>query len=200
MNRSAEDSLKFLKDLAKKYRVQGIANEVFNNPKFTIWPASASRTNHHYRQGGLVEHTAEVVELCLINNNYFEDNKHSNEMALFLAALFHDVGKMWDYQPKPPEDSLAFNYYKLPPSLYQEWIITDHKLKIHHISRSALEWQKAAVGLDEKIQDEVLHAILSHHGLKEWGSPVQPQTRIAWLLHLCDGISARMDDCDTRTK
>ena len=44
--------------------------------------------------------------------------------------------------------------------------------------------------------DEVLHAILSHHGRREYGSPVSPSTRIAWLLHLCDSISARMFDCN----
>lgn len=28
-------------------------------------------------------------------------------------------------------------------------------------------------------------------------SPVAQKTRVAWLLHLCDGISARMDDAET---
>jgi len=45
-----------------------------------------------------------------------------------------------------------------------------------------------------EMHDEVLHAILAHHNLREWGSPISPATRTAWLLHLCDSISARMDD------
>ena len=35
------------------------------------------------------------------------------------------------------------------------------------------------------------------HGQREWGSPVMPKSRVAWLLHLSDGISARMADCET---
>jgi 23S rRNA maturation-related 3'-5' exoribonuclease YhaM len=44
--------------------------------------------------------------------------------------------------------------------------------------------------------DEVTHAILSHHGQREWGSPVRPATKLAWILHTCDMMSARVNDCD----
>jgi len=50
---------------------------------------------------------------------------------------------------------------------------------------------------DNELHDKVLHAILAHHGCREAGSPVAPKTREAWLVHFCDGISARMDDADT---
>jgi 23S rRNA maturation-related 3'-5' exoribonuclease YhaM len=70
-----------------------------------------------------------------------------------------------------------------------------HKKRIHHITRSALIWGEIAKDNRYKDIDEVLHAILAHHGNKEFGSPVSPQTKLAWMLHLCDGISARMNDC-----
>ena len=47
------------------------------------------------------------------------------------------------------------------------------------------------------IEDEVLHCILSHHGQRAWGSPVAPKSIEAWILHLCDGLSARADDYKT---
>lgn len=75
------------------------------------------------------------------------------------------------------------------------WCAVDHKNKIHHITRSAIVWNSASERLQSCERDEVTHAILAHHGRREWGSPVIPQTRMAWLLHLCDGISARIDDC-----
>jgi 23S rRNA maturation-related 3'-5' exoribonuclease YhaM len=71
---------------------------------------------------------------------------------------------------------------------------------IHHISRSAIIWAEAASRLYtnySKYYEPVLHAILAHHGFREAGSPVAPKTRVAWLVHLCDNISARMDDADT---
>jgi 23S rRNA maturation-related 3'-5' exoribonuclease YhaM len=45
-------------------------------------------------------------------------------------------------------------------------------------------------------QDNITHNILSHHGQRAYGSPVFPATREAWVLHLADNLSARLDDCD----
>jgi 3'-5' exoribonuclease len=38
---------------------------------------------------------------------------------------------------------------------------------------------------------QLRHCILSHHGKKEWGSPVLPSTREAVLVHQMDQIQAR---------
>ena len=82
-----------------------------------------------------------------------------------------------------------------------KWKETKHKRLIHHISRSAIEWSNSfdvewEWEYKEKYHDEVLHAILAHHGCREWGSPVAPYSKVAWLLHLSDSMSARMNDCD----
>jgi 3'-5' exoribonuclease len=92
---------------------------------------------------------------------------------------------MWDYEPVDKS--------------YNVWSGTEHKRTIHHISRSALVWNSAVATHSlkyGKYTDSVTHNILSHHGQREWGSPVMPKTKAAWLLHLCDGISARMNDAD----
>jgi 3'-5' exoribonuclease len=178
-----------LKAYAQKFNLQGVSSVVLDDPRFATWAGASKPHQHHYRKGGLAEHTLEVVELCLTNNLYFQHDKakHSDPRHLFLAALFHDAGKMWDYEPTNDEMS--------------EWTGTLHKRRIHHISRSALTWNDAynlhaPPGIELVHAEEILHAILAHHGLREWGSPVSPNTRIAWMLHLCDGISARMDDAD----
>ena len=83
---------------------------------------------------------------------------------------------------------------------YKEWGSAPHKRMIHHISRSGLVWSHNSsldVGINEKYHDAVLHAILSHHTAREFGSPVAPKSRTAWLLTLCDNLSARMADCET---
>lgn len=175
--------LEELRQLAKQFGVQGVAAEVLNDPRFVIWSGSSKPHQHHYGKHGLVLHTLEVTQLCLQTNDYFSYNpsKQADPVKLFLAALFHDAGKMWDYEPTNEAKT--------------EWTGGQHKRRVHHISRSALTWEKARVGFDDP-NDDVLHAILSHHGCREWGSPVAPNTRLAWMLHLCDGISARIDDCD----
>lgn len=174
--------LKKLQDLAEQkldYNSQMIATHVLGNEKFPIWSGSASPDHHHYGEGGLVRHTYEVVNLCFINKDAL-NIKTLDDNELFLAALFHDIGKLYDYDV-----------------INGVWQKTEHIRLIHHISRSAITWSNIFAKystLDKKYHDSVLHAILAHHGFRAWGSPVAPKTQVAWMLHLCDGISARMDD------
>lgn len=174
--------------LNKGPKIFRLAAHVLDDPRFALWTGSSSRYMHHYGQGQLAQHTREVADLCALNNSYYGHPVNSD--LLFLAALFHDVGKMWDYEPLPPEGERK---------AYQEWQSTDHKNKIYHISRSALVWNSAVAKdgdfLSVEEQDEVLHAILAHHGQLIWKSPVTPKSKMAWILHLSDGISARLDDC-----
>jgi len=54
--------------------------------------------------------------------------------------------------------------------------------------------------VDAQYHDAVLHCILSHHGRREWGSAVAPSSREAWLVHLADMKSARMDSYDKSSR
>lgn len=160
----------------------GLPPQTYNfvyNEQFQKWPASINF--HHKYDGGLLHHTAEVTDLCLYNNEYF--GNPVDKRLLFLAAIYHDIGKLEDYEPI--DDSSVFRD-------------APHKKLIHHIARSAIvasNYLRNYLTKDE--MDQILHAILAHHQLKEWGSPVQPQTKMAWLLHLSDNMSARMADLGT---
>ena len=82
----------------------------------------------------------------------------------------------------------------------KEWENSDHRRLIHHISRSSIIWNEACKKSEhiwKRFADPVTHAILAHHGGRSMGSPVAPKSREAWILHLCDGISARVYDADT---
>jgi 3'-5' exoribonuclease len=159
---------------------ENIASEIIAMPDFLNCSGSSKPYQHHYGRHGLIIHTSEVIDLCMFNNLKMKSNIDLKE--LFLAALCHDIGKIWDYTPVDAD--------------MNEWESTAHKRHIHHISRSAIMWHDLAhkYGIPE---DAVLHAILAHHGQREWGSPVGPNSKLAWMLHLCDGISARMYDAET---
>lgn len=162
---------------------------VLENKEFQICSGSGNKKHHHYGDGGLIKHTYEVAALCLQNATFFfeldrlEGKKKLgvNTKVLLMAALYHDFGKIYDYIWVKGGD----------------WVGTAHKRNIHHVSRSAIVWEKQASGfvLPKGFVDEVTHCILAHHGNREHGSPVAPDSREAWLLHLCDSMSARMDDC-----
>lgn len=45
--------------------------------------------------------------------------------------------------------------------------------------------------LEAQTEKAVGHCILAHHGRKDWGSPIEPQTQEAYLLHAADTWSSR---------
>jgi 3'-5' exoribonuclease len=188
------DTLKELRELVEgreNKAVRRLARQVIDNPLFATWTASSHPNVHHYGTGGLLQHTYEVVTLCLANNAVFKSmGKGVSDDLIILAALYHDIGKLTDYMQDPTADH--------PDG----WKSTDDKYKVYHITRSAIAWSLAVAdirieGIDfsKEDEDQVLHAILAHHGRLEWKSPVTPQDRLAWILHLCDAMSARVDDC-----
>ena len=168
--------------ITKDYGVYDICRYILDNPKFEIWSGSHLPKQHHYGKGGLVRHILEVVELSIMFNKYY--GNPVNEKHLILAAMFHDSGKIYDYEPVTGTD-------------YKDWIKTKHARQIRHLPKSAIIWSKAVTetGLYKEVEDEITHAILSHHGIE--GSPVAPDTKMAWFVHLADCMSARIDDCDT---
>ena len=175
-----------LQTLAENLNVSELSNNVLLDKRFIFCSGSSKEGYHHYGDGQLCQHVLEVVEILLLNNEYFSNPIDKKEV--YLSALFHDYGKLWDYE-----------------KVGTKWESTEHKYNIHHISRSAIEWSRIAQEvtdkypekyswLTEEVKNNILHAILSHHQLRQWGSPVSPNTQLAWLIHLADSISARMSD------
>lgn len=171
-----------------------LGNIILDDPRFSVWSASGRKGVHHYGRGGLLKHTSEVLNLMLSTRETLSLN--TSHHLIFLSALWHDYGKLWDYSP------IGDNKIRVGDSLepaYDEWENVSHKYEIHHISRSVIEFTKAAYVylLPQDDIDAITHAILAHHGKKEWGSPVEPRSELAWLLHLSDHMSARLNDWNT---
>jgi len=170
-------------DLAKELGsdVYQVAEYILSDLRFDVWSGSSKPEQHHYGKHGLTIHTHEVMMLAFGAKKTLKLD--IDPIELYFSVLFHDSGKLYDYTTI---DNIHF-------------ASAPHKRMIHHISRSGLIWHDASSivpQIHDKYHDSVLHNILAHHGRREWGSPVMPKTKAAWLLHLCDGISARMNDCD----
>jgi len=186
-NMNFGDPLKYLESVAEDFFATNIcvyetANILLKDERFNFWSGSSLPHQHHYGTRGLVQHTAETVNLCLSIGMKYEWEGISYPV-LFLASLFHDSGKMYDYE--------CVNGF---------WQGTEHKRMIHHISRSGIYWNDAVKTVPDAYEmyfEQVLHCILSHHTSRIQGSPVAPKSREAWILTLCDNISARINDADT---
>ena len=168
--------------MARQFDVANVAGVLLNDPRFEYWTGSLDG-KHHYGKHGLLIHTHEVISISFAVKQTLKFDDVSDQ-EIFLSALYHDAGKLYDYVPTNEDKT--------------EWIGTEHKRRIHHISRSAIEWTRAVdkFSIHTDLFEPVLHNILAHHGLREWGSPVAPKSKGAYLLHLSDNMSARMNDCD----
>lgn len=156
---------------------------ILDDPRFLTWPASLSF--HHAYEGGLLAHTVEVADYALGSAIPGTDTN-----VLIAAALWHDYSKVEEYyRIGGPGRHDSIDDFAQPV----EWKHTDYGKRIHHIQGSAIAFTLAATesGVRHEVIDAVVHCILAHHGRREWGSPVEPQTLEALLLHQADLISAK---------
>jgi len=136
--------------------------------------APAAKENHHAYVGGLLEHTVSVARLAeaLIAGR----TASVNADLLFAGALLHDVGKVWELRAD------AIIEY------------TDTGRLVGHLVLGCLCVQERAKRLGQfpslKL-DLLLHMILSHHGQREFGSPVLPAIPEALALHHLDNLDAK---------
>lgn len=151
----------------------------FNDKEFTrrFAFAPAARTIHHNYCGGLLEHTLEVIKICRHLVLLYPD--HLRLDLLLTGAILHDVGKIEEYDPA----SLSFEF-------------SDRGKLIGHISigKEMLDRKINQIpAFPAQLKLELEHMILSHHGMREWGSPEIPKTIHAFALFHADLVSARLN-------
>lgn len=162
-----------IKDDDCKKIVQKIVDENFNS--LVTYPA-ASR-NHHEFMSGLLYHTICMADMATLIASYYDG---IDKDILLAGVLLHDVGKVVELS-----GPIATKY------------TLEGKL-LGHISIMAAEIRRVAKELNINSETPILleHMILSHHGSKEFGSPVLPLTREAVILHFVDDLDSKMNILD----
>ncbi|MBW1642302.1 MAG: HD domain-containing protein [Deltaproteobacteria bacterium] len=137
--------------------------------------APAAKKMHHAYIGGLLEHTLSMASLAdKIAGHY----KGVDRDLLIAGAILHDIGKITEY-------TYRFNI--------------DYSDKGRLLSHIALGLEMLNVKLDEikDFPDEqamlLKHLIISHHGVREFGSLEPPKTIEAVLLNYIDEIDAKVN-------
>ena len=141
-------------------------------------PAALKR--HHAYLGGLLEHTAGVTALCKAAADYYP---MVNRDLLLTGAILHDIGKIKTYQLERGIEG------------------TDEGKLIGHLILG-VEMVEAAIteilkhesdlGRTRLLRNSLIHLLVSHHGIMEWGSPVEPLTLEACMLHHADNMDAQI--------
>lgn len=137
-----------------------------------------STAGHHARLGGLLLHVYEVTSIARKTAR----TMRANADLVVAGSLLHDIGKVEAYTI----DAGSFTY-------------TPCGLLLGHVVLGCLMLERrlaelgAALCTEAQLLD-LQHMILSHHGALEFGSPVQPMTAEAEILHWADEASAKAND------
>jgi 3'-5' exoribonuclease len=135
--------------------------------KLRIWPAAV--TVHHAYPGGLLDHILKVSETCdALGAAYVADRD-----LLFAGAVLHDIAKLDELTTG---DSTAYS--------------RDGNL-IGHIALGVVILRESATrreGFPDDLRAHLEHLIVSHHGSRQLGSPVEPMTIEALILSAADDL------------
>lgn len=133
---------------------------------------------HHSQIGGLLLH---VLEVTSIARHIARTIRHANADLVVAGAMLHDIGKVEAYSVAP-----------------EGFAHTSTGTLLGHVTLGALMFDRrvhaSGIELTSAQRDELLHFILSHHGALEFGSPVQPMTVEAEIVHWADEASAKATD------
>jgi 3'-5' exoribonuclease len=141
-------------------------------PAFRVAPAA--KAIHHAFLGGLCEHTLSVLQLgWRICDHYPQLDRD----LVTAGALLHDIGKSREISTAP-----GFEY-------------TDEgKLVGHLVLTCQLIREKAAriPGFPPDLEWQITHLVVAHHGRQEYGSPKEPVTLEAMVVHALDELDTRV--------
>ena len=158
--------------------LRNIVADVYSRVTTSYATASSAVSVHHVGAGGNLVHTCEVALLASkIAGGLQILGYNVNKDLCIAGALLHDIGKIDTYEIDGPAVNMS----------------TDGTLS-DHIALGFNRLQQSVVAQQHPDITRLLgHIILSHHGSKEFGSPVTPKFMEAYVVNYADGLSAMMD-------
>lgn len=137
--------------------------------------APAAKNMHHAYIGGLLEHT---LSMALLADRIAGHYGGVDRDMLIVGSVLHDIGKVRE---------LAYRH---------RIDYTDEGRLLSHIV-IGVEMVEAKIrsidGFSQNLAAMVKHMIVSHHGVREYGSPEPPKTIEAVLLNYIDEIDSRVN-------
>jgi 3'-5' exoribonuclease len=155
----------FVRDLLQRVTTQ-------HADKLRTWPAAL--TVHHAYRGGFLEHILAVARSALTLGSAYGANKD----LLTAGALLHDIGKLEELE------------YDGSTRYTREGNLVGHVTLGTMMVRAAAS---AIPDFPDILRTQIEHLIVSHHGHKEFGAPVEPMTIEAMILSAADDLDATIN-------
>jgi 3'-5' exoribonuclease len=139
--------------------------------RLRLWPAAL--TVHHAYRGGLLEHILKLAEA----GEALAVAYRADADLLLAGAILHDLGKVeelsYDGVTSYSRTGNLLGHITIGVTMVREEV-------------------RGIEGFPEDLRTRIEHLIVSHHGERELGSPVEPMTEEAFILSAIDDLDATL--------
>lgn len=192
----AVDYRKIITEALTKTRREGVEDLLAYMDETGFFTAPASGGNHSHTQGGLAEHSVNVMTVAEKMGVALFGGAGYNEIqgSVVIAALLHDLGKCGDYGKKMYVENILKSGKQ---SEAKPWKRNPDLLPLDHATRSI---KLATLFID--LTEEEEFAIRYHDGLYETANygVKGHETQLYMLLHWADMWSSRVLEGDARER
>jgi len=153
---------------------------------YRTWPAAVSM--HHAYVNGLLEHSLAVADAAINLARSYKNKDISIDLDVVIAgALLHDLGKLESYRLSPaPEVTIEGNVVDHIVLGYHKFMTLADEYR-----RTGAEAKGAGVPGEKRLL-AIGHILVSHHGIREYGSPVLPSTPEALIVSVADELDFKL--------
>lgn len=174
-----KEQLDKIKNLLKQIKnpwIKKLADSFLDNKEFMakFTKAPGAKNWHHASIGGLLEHTASVMDIC---DKVCQLHPEANLDLSLVGAFIHDLGKIYELNPT------TFDYTK-------EGRLLGHVNLGYNLVDGRIN---AIKDFPEDLKLQILHISLSHHGEYIQQAPVLPMTLEAILVYQADELDSQVN-------
>lgn len=154
--------------------IRELLNNMLADPdimrRLKFWPAGLSI--HHDFRGGLLQHILEMLAIAEGLDRFYPE---ANFDIVRAGIILHDIGKLEEFEVRG-----------ISPVYTRRGSLIGHLVL-------GLEVLNKFKGSDfpEDLLLHLQHIVLSHHGLREYGSPILPSTVEAIIVYQADNLSSK---------
>lgn len=134
--------------------------------------APGAKSIHNAYVGGCLEH---LVDVTTVAKSIASCYPNVNMDIIIAGGLLHDIGKVFEY---------GLDGVNIHTTLDGELL--------YHIPMGMTILDRYRGQISNRVLKLIQHIVLSHHGEKEYGSPVVPKFMEAQIIHYADNIDAKM--------
>lgn len=168
----------------KQPHLRRLVERILDSNADLIKKMPAAQSMHHNYTGGLLEHVwsmSRVGEMLVEHyaSYYNTLNPPFDKGVVMAAIILHDIGKLRE-----------LSYHPVEARYTKEGTLIGHILMGRDLVRDAA---REIDGFPEETLLCLEHAILAHHGKREFGAPVVPMTIEALLVSFIDDLDAKMN-------